>query len=98
IEFRDHIGFDRGLPTPALVITLVEEGKDAAGWKVNLIPVRDDPVDRGDPEATGRSLILPLEDTPANTIYFSDAENKITIKGYPYPDNTPLIKIEILFN
>ncbi|MEM2123258.1 MAG: hypothetical protein QXE79_06440, partial [Candidatus Bathyarchaeia archaeon] len=49
IEFRDHIGFDRGLPTPALVITLVEEGKDAAGWKVNLIPVRDDGIDQGDP-------------------------------------------------
>jgi immune inhibitor A len=98
IEFRDHIGFDRGLPSPALVITLVEEGRDVGEWKVNLIPVKDSRIGQGDAEDTGRSLILPMEDNPMETVYFADAENRITVKGYPNPDDTPLMKIEILFN
>jgi hypothetical protein len=80
------------------VITLVEEGRDVGEWKVNLIPVKDSRIGQGDAEDTGRSLILPMEDNPMETVYFADAENRITVKGYPNPDDTPLMKIEILFN
>ncbi|MEM2998643.1 MAG: hypothetical protein QW542_06825, partial [Thermoproteota archaeon] len=98
IEFRDRLGFDQGLPSPALMITLVEERKSPGEWKVNLIPVEDGGVDQHGVENAGKSLVLALEDDYADTVFFADPENKIVVKGQPYSSNASLMRIEVLFN
>jgi M6 family metalloprotease-like protein len=98
VELRDRVGFDQGLPSPALMITLVEEGEDVGEWKVHFIPLKDEHIDQDDAETAGKSLILPLEDKPVDNVYFADPENRIAVKGQPYSNNASHIKIEVLFN
>ncbi|MEM3070931.1 MAG: hypothetical protein QW638_08575 [Candidatus Bathyarchaeia archaeon] len=93
VEFRSRIGFDRGLPSPALLITLVEEGKGMNEWKVSLLPLNEDLTDP-DGGTLKKSLSFPLGDDHPETIRFADEENNLEIQGTLSPEPL-LIKIRI---